>query len=117
MCLLERRGRNRPIPGTYRRAKEMAHTPQRVPHQLITHRDWHPDGLLEIRYDYPFSEPHALREKVIRISAAEIAPERRADLEHLRSALLRRLEVAPIRVPHEEIRPTVNPGILTVVTR
>ncbi len=28
-------------------------TEQRVPHQLMIHLDYHPNGALEIRYSYP----------------------------------------------------------------
>jgi hypothetical protein len=95
----------------------MTDTRQRVPHQLIVHLDWHPNGILEIRYNYPFSWPHTLREQLIRFSPDEVPSHVSADLGHLRSALRARLNVASIRVPHDTIVPTVQEGILTVVTR
>jgi hypothetical protein len=89
----------------------------RIPHQLITHLDWHPDGKLEIRYDYPFSQPHPLWEQVIRVPPGDIPPEMRESLVYLRAALSKRYEVVPVRFPHQEILPTVQEGVLTVVAR
>lgn len=86
-----------------------------VPHQLIIHVDWHPDGTLEIRYDYPFSAPHTLREQVIRLAPEEVPPQCRSDLTEIRNSLRARLDVRPIRIPHGEVTPTVRDEILTVV--
>ena len=86
-----------------------------VPHQLITHFDEHSDGTLEIRYDYPFSTPHHLREQVIRLAPDEVPPRLRTDLKELRGWLRARLDVRAVRIPHGEITPTVRDGILTVV--
>jgi hypothetical protein len=29
---------------------------------LTTHIDCHPDGMVEVKYDYPFSKPHTVRD-------------------------------------------------------
>ena len=86
-----------------------------VPHQLIIHLDYHPDGILEIKYDYPFSAPHTLSEKVIRLVPEEVPQQLRADLTELRNWLRARLDVRPVRIPHGEILPATRDGILTVV--
>jgi hypothetical protein len=88
---------------------------KRLKHQLNIHLDWHPDGLLEVRYDYPYSGTHPVPEQVIRVEANKVAAQLRSDLKSLRSDLRARLEVSPIRVPHGEITPTIREGILTVV--
>ena len=86
-----------------------------VPHQLIIHIDYHPDGTLEIRYDYPFSAPHTLGEQVIRLVLEEVPQQLRADLTEFRNWLRARLDVRPVRIPHGEILPGTREGILTVV--
>lgn len=86
-----------------------------VPHQLIIHIDEHPDGSLEIRYDYPFSTPHTLPEQVIRLAPDQVPEPLHADLAELRNALRGRLDVRPVRIPHGAIAPTICDGILTVV--
>jgi hypothetical protein len=89
----------------------------RVPHQLLTHVDYDPQGNLEIRYDYPFSQPHALAEQVIRLAPSEITDVLSADLGQLRDWLRARLNVRPIRVPHGEVMPTIRDGTMTLVIR
>jgi len=93
----------------------MPKAPKYVPHQLIIHIDEHPDGSLEIRYDYPFSAPHALPEQVIRLAPEQVPLQLRADLIQLRNSLRARLDVRPVRIPHGEIIPAIQEGILTVV--
>jgi hypothetical protein len=88
---------------------------EREPHQLIIHIDYHSDGALEIRYDYPFSAPHILGEQVICLAPKEIPTQIRVDLMELRTCLRARLDVRPVRIPHGEITPTIEDGILTVV--
>jgi hypothetical protein len=89
----------------------------RTPHQLITHLDWHPDGTLEVRYSYPFSQPHEIRAQAILVSSGNVPPDIRESLEYLRAALSTRHAVVPVRLPHQEILPKVQNGILTIVTR
>jgi hypothetical protein len=90
---------------------------ERVPHQLIARIDYDPEGNLEIRYDYPFSQPHALAEQVIRLPSSELTDALSGDLRQLRDCLRARLKVSPIRVPHGEVMPTIRDGIMTVVIR
>src|SRR5580692_8210924 len=89
----------------------------RVPHQLLTHVDYDPQGNLGIRYDYPFSQPHALAEQVIRLATSEITDLLAADLGQLRDWLRACLNVRPIRVPHGEVMPTIRDGTMTLVIR
>jgi hypothetical protein len=93
----------------------MTNKPRPVPHQLIIHIDYHPDRILEIRYDYPFSAPHTLGEQIIRLVPEEVPQQLWADLAELRDWLRARLDVRPVRIPHNEITPTIRDGILTVV--
>jgi hypothetical protein len=86
-----------------------------VPHQLIIHIDYHPDGTLEIKYDYPFSTPHTLGEQVIRLMPEEVPQQLRVDLTELRNWLRARLDVRTVRIPHGKILPATRDGILTVV--
>jgi hypothetical protein len=89
----------------------------KIPHQLLTHLDSHPDGNLEVRYDYLFSHPHSLPEQIIRVPLGDVSGEILESLEDLRTALSKRRQVVPIRLPHQQILPKVQEGILTVVTR
>jgi hypothetical protein len=88
-----------------------------VPHQLLVHVDEHPNGEVEVRYDYPFSEPHPPPEQVIRLPADTVPEQLRADLSAFRALLRGRLELQPVRIPHGQVTPTFRDGILTVVTR
>jgi hypothetical protein len=88
----------------------------KAPHQLITHLDCDPNGDVEIKYSYPFG-PHPLREQVIRASGSEIPSEVRDCIERIHAALVRRRKILPVRLPHQEIVPTVQDGILTIVIR
>ncbi len=73
---------------------------ERLPHNLPIHLDY-ADHVLELRYSYPFSRPHRLREQVISIAPADIAPPILKELLFLRDELLAKLEpVEPVRLPH-----------------
>jgi hypothetical protein len=75
-------------------------TEQRVPHQLMIHLDYHPNGALDIRYSYPFSTPHALSEQVIRLAPGEVPEQLRKELTEIVDWLHARLNVRPVRIPH-----------------
>jgi hypothetical protein len=90
---------------------------KKQPHQLLVHVDQHPTGDIEIQYDYPFSEPHHLREQVLRLPAAQVSEQLRNDFSAVRDFLRSRIEIKPVRVPHGELLPTLQDAILTVVTR
>jgi hypothetical protein len=92
-------------------------TEQRVPHQLMIHLDYHPNGALEIRYSYPFSAPHALSEQVIRLAPGEVPEPLRKELTEIVDWLHARLNVRPVRFPHGELLPGTRDGILTVVVQ
>jgi hypothetical protein len=92
-------------------------TEQRVPHQLMIHLDYHPNGALEIRYSYPFSTPHALSEQVIQLASGEVSEQLRKELTEIIDWLHARLDVRPVRIPYGEILPGVRDGILTVVVQ
>lgn len=90
----------------------------RMKHQLIIHLDYSPDVLSppsEIRYSYPLSGPHELKEQVVHVSAAEISNQVKESLDDLREALLGRIEAKSVRLPHAEITAHVRPTIMTVV--
>ena len=88
-----------------------------VPHQLLVHLDEHPNGEVEIRYDYPFSEPHPLPEQVITLPADRVPEQLREDFSSLRLLLRSCLEPQPVRIPHGQVTLVFREGILTVVTR
>jgi|SRR5208283_99353 len=92
-------------------------TEQRVPHQLMIHLDYHPNGALEIRYSYPLSTPHALSEQVIRLAPGEVPEQLRKELTEIVAWLHARLDVRPVRIPHGEVLPGTRDGILTVVVQ
>ena len=95
----------------------MVKIPFYVPHQLRVHADQHPNGDLEVRYDYPFSAQHRLPERVMRIPATQVPQELQADLNIVRDFLRERIVVQDVRIPHGKVRPKLQDGILTVVTR
>ncbi len=89
-------------------------------HQLNVHLDYGPQcfepGGLEVRYGYHYSGEHQLREQVVRIPPATIAPELKTDLDALYEILRRKIpEPEVVRLPHAAIRPTIRPAGLTVV--
>jgi hypothetical protein len=89
--------------------------PHRIPHNLLVHLDF-ADHILEVRYSYPFSQPHRLDEQLIRIPADDIPDAVRQELEFLRQQLLERLPPpVPARLPSIELMPEYVPGFLTVV--
>jgi hypothetical protein len=98
-------------------AENPSETQERVPHQLLVHVDEHANGDIDIRYCYPFSEPHPLPEQVVRLPSNAVPERLRSDLSMLRTLLRDRIRSEPVRIPHGEITPVIQDGILTVVTR
>lgn len=88
-----------------------------IKHQLLIHVDYSPaPGGLEIRYSYPFSTPHELREQVIRVPRHEIPVAVKAELDALVEALSTRIPTStPARLPHAEITPSIRRAITTIV--
>lgn len=71
---------------------------------------------LEIRYGYPHSGEHQVREQVLRIPKDEIKGELAADVKRLYASLERRIpEPELVRLPHAEIKPHIRPTGLTYV--
>lgn len=88
-----------------------------IKHQLFIHVDYSPDGL-EIRYGYPYSHPHELKEQLIRMPRNKIPPKVRSELESIVRALACRIpKPAMVRLPHAQIAPTVRHGIATIVVQ
>jgi hypothetical protein len=88
-----------------------------VQHQLSIHIDYSlSSGELEIRYDYPLSELHPLKEQVIRAPRSDIRPEFQSDLEYLAEAIAERIpKPKAVRVPHAKIIPSIRKSIMTIV--
>ena len=89
-------------------------------HQLIIHLDYGTQcfelGGLKVRYGYHYSGEHQLREQLVRIAAAELAVELKADLDAVYEILQTRIpQPSPVRLPHAEILPIIRPGGLTFV--
>jgi hypothetical protein len=63
------------------------------------------------------SAPHELREQVVAVESDDIPTAVRRSLEIVRTALRGRHTAVLVRLPHQEILPVVQHGILTVVTR
>lgn len=89
----------------------------RIKHQLLIHLDYSPaPGGLEIRYSYPFSRPHELREQVIRVPRRKILVAVKVELDALVEALCTRISTPkPVRLPHAEITPSIRRAITTIV--
>lgn len=93
----------------------VAGRPERVPHNLLVHLD-STDETLEIRYSYPFTQPHALPEQVVTIQSHDIPEAVSRELDFIRTALLAQLSAAePVHLPSRDLQVERNPGILTVV--
>lgn len=88
-----------------------------IKHQLFIHLDYSPvPGGLEIRYSYPFSSPHVLREQVITIPIHEIPAEVKVELDNIVDALSARIPTpTSARLPHAEITPTLRKAVTTIV--
>lgn len=95
----------------------VAQTTRSLLHQLLIHVDYEPaPGGLEIRYSYPFSRPHELREQVIRIPRKDIPEKLRVELDTIVQALADRIPAPdPARLPHAEFVPEIRRAIATVV--
>jgi hypothetical protein len=95
----------------------MAEKPDYVPHQLLVHLDQHPNGDVEIHYNYPFSGDHPLAEQIIRFASGGSPEHVTTDLNEIRASLRSSVELKPVRVPQGEVTPRLQDTILTVVTR
>jgi hypothetical protein len=89
-------------------------------HQLNIHLDYGPNCFeawgLEIRYGYHYSGEHQLREQVVRIQAADLKPELKANLNAIYDALRCRIpEPDIVRLPHAVVRPSIRPAGMTFV--
>jgi hypothetical protein len=89
-------------------------------HQLNIHLDYSPitagPSDLEVRYSYPHSGEHSLREQELVVPARDMDPALRADIDFLVSTLVSRIPTpVGVRLPHALIPPKVEPGILTFV--
>jgi len=88
---------------------------QHVPHHLIIHLDYHPDGTLEIRWDYPFTSL-PIPEQLITLASDKIGRALTGHLLQMRKIMTDRLPpVERLRVPHGHVEPTRRFDILTVV--
>ena len=91
-------------------------------HQLNVHLDYGPGtaelGSLDVRYGYPHSGEHQLRDQVLVIPHSDIPQDLRRDLDAIYAALARQMSASkPVRLPHAEIVPTLRPTLLTLVVQ
>ena len=91
----------------------------RIKHQLMVHFDYHPTHKeLQIRYSYPFSREHELREQLIRYEESEIPVDLRNWLSCFSQFMADRIpQPETVRLPHAEVRPDISYGYLTVVVQ
>jgi hypothetical protein len=88
---------------------------QRVPHQLIIHLDQLPNGLIQVKWDYPFTSP-PIPEQLITIGESAVDSQLNRDLEKMREFMIAKVPpLESVRVPHGYIKPQRRFGILTVV--
>jgi hypothetical protein len=90
-----------------------------TPHQFLIHLvlEFGSRDLLVV-YSYPFSQPHELRERTIRVVESEIPKRVKTTLDSLVRALIGRIP-APnaVRMPHAEIEPQIRYTGATVVVQ
>jgi hypothetical protein len=92
---------------------------QRLKHQLLVHLDYSPPPIrLDVRFSYPFSGDHVLREQVLSFDQASIPTHLRTDLDAIVRFLLCRIpRPADVRLPHAKVTPTIERAVLTVVAQ
>ncbi len=90
-----------------------------IKHQLIVHLDYHPTHKeLQIRYSYPFSGEHELREQLIRYEESETPIDLRIWLDRFSHFMVHRIpQLRAVRLPHAEVHPDISYGYLTFVVQ
>ena len=90
-----------------------------IKHQLVIHFDYGGgvDGV-SIKYSYPFTERHKIREQTVVVSQSDVSPDVQADLNTLEAALTSRIPAPEsVRIPHARISPTIRNCVITVVVQ
>lgn len=85
-----------------------------IKHQLFIHLDYHPEGQLDVRYDYPLSTP-PIPPQTVTISGNAIPEKLKNDLDFIRECLVGKIPTKLIRTPHAEVKPRIVPTMMTIV--